>query len=165
MPNTIDKKQLITAIIKKLEAELETASDASIDAHNTATHSENIADNKYDTLGLEAAYLAHGQSVRIIELQESIDTYLRFQPPQTSEQPAQVTLGSIVVIENNDGNTKNLFIGPTAGGLTIGEGQDAVQVITTSAPLGKLLMNKYQEDEIKLVIDQTSSHLTIIRIY
>jgi len=33
-------------------------------AHETATHEENIAENKYVTLGLEAAYLATGQARR-----------------------------------------------------------------------------------------------------
>ena len=165
MPNTINKQQLITTIIDKLQDELETASAASSDAHSTATHSENVADNKYDTLGLEAAYLAHGQSVRIIELQKSIDTYRRFQPPPTNKQPAQVKLGSVVTIENDDGNAKTLFIGPAAGGLSIGENQDAVQVITCTAPLGKLLLNKYQDDEIELVTQHTSNHFTIMRIY
>ncbi len=64
---------IIPAIIQQLEQELATAIKASQQAHSGATHSENTADNKYDTLALEAAYLAHGQSVRIEELQQSIN--------------------------------------------------------------------------------------------
>jgi transcription elongation GreA/GreB family factor len=37
-----------------------------------ATHSENIVANKYDTLAVEAAYLAHGQSMRFAELKQVI---------------------------------------------------------------------------------------------
>jgi hypothetical protein len=34
------------------------------DRYETATHEENIAENKYDTLGLEASYLAAGETGR-----------------------------------------------------------------------------------------------------
>jgi hypothetical protein len=53
---------LISAIVEKLELELSTAVAASQQARDSATHSENIAANRYDTLAVEAAYLAHGQS-------------------------------------------------------------------------------------------------------
>ena len=39
------------------------------------THEENIAENKYDTLGLEAAYLAQGQAQRVNECYLSIQQF------------------------------------------------------------------------------------------
>ena len=50
---------LVSAIVEKLQLELSTAVAASQQARDSATHSENIAANKYDTLAVEAAYLAH----------------------------------------------------------------------------------------------------------
>ena len=56
---------LITDIVEQLKLELSTAVAASQQAHDSATHSENIAANKYDTLAVEAAYLENGKSLRI----------------------------------------------------------------------------------------------------
>jgi hypothetical protein len=56
------KRRLIDHLIIELEANYETALTVAKRAHSTATDQANIAENKYDTLGLEAAYLAEGQA-------------------------------------------------------------------------------------------------------
>ena len=61
----MDKKTLLRLITEKLAAVLEVAVRAAQTAHETATHEENGAEKMYDTLGLEAAYLAAGQSRRV----------------------------------------------------------------------------------------------------
>ena len=57
----MDKFLLQQQVLDRLAEDLLQAEQAVRAAHETATHEENIAENKYDTLGLEAAYLATGQ--------------------------------------------------------------------------------------------------------
>ena len=57
-PSVMNKFSLQQQVLKRLAEDLLQAEDAVRVAHETATHAENIAENKYDTLGLEAAYLA-----------------------------------------------------------------------------------------------------------
>lgn len=71
----MDKKKLLRLITEKLAADLEVAVRAAQTAHETATHEENVAENKYDTLGLEAAYLAAGQSRRVEEIRQALGLY------------------------------------------------------------------------------------------
>lgn len=156
-------QMLIPTIIRQLERELATAVSASQQAHSSATHSENISDNRYDTLAVEAAYLAHGQSVRITELQESISLYKRFQRPDFTQQ-SSIQLGALVDIENSSGDIQRLFIGPAAGGLCIEEEPQVIRVITTATPLGQALLHKNIDDEFELNINQQSQHFTIIDI-
>ena len=66
---------IIAAILHQLQQDLAVAAAASQQAHDSATHTENVPENQYDTLALEAAYLAHGQSQRIEALQHSISIY------------------------------------------------------------------------------------------
>ena len=61
----MDKIHLQTLIIDKLQADLRIAKDALRASHEAATHAESKAENKYDTRGLEAAYLADGQRRRV----------------------------------------------------------------------------------------------------
>jgi transcription elongation GreA/GreB family factor len=154
---------LITAIINQLESELATAVAASQDAHASATHSENIADNKYDTLATEAAYLAHGQSVRIAELHDSIHCYKRFQWPNFNQQ-SSIQLGARVDIENSKGEVQRLLIGPAAGGLRIIDQTHTVQVVTIATPLGQVLLNKTIDEAVELRVNSLSQHFTIIDI-
>ena len=150
-------------IIAQLKHELATALSASEDAHSTATHSENVAENKYDTLAVEAAYLAHGQSMRIVEIRESIHLYQHFKRPLFTPQSA-IQLGAIVDIESDKDEIQRLFIGPAAGGLLLNSQPMAIRVITTGTPLGKALLNKSIDDEISLRINDTTQLFTIINI-
>lgn len=151
---------LIATIVTRLEDELATATSASRDAHASATHSENVATSRYDTLAIEAAYLAHGQSMRIAELQESIQLYKNYQRPHFTQQ-SSIQLGALVEVENCYGDIQRLFIGPTAGGLRIGRKPDEIQILTVSTPLGRALLNKTMVDEIELKLGHRIQRLTI----
>jgi transcription elongation GreA/GreB family factor len=70
----------------------------------------------------------------------------------------------LVDIENDSGDIRRLFIGPAAGGLSIGEKSEIIQVITTATPLGKALLNKTLDDEFELNIGRQSQHFTVIDI-
>ena len=154
---------LVSAIIEQLELQLATAITASQDAHSSATHSENVADNKYDTLAVEAAYLAHGQSMRISELQETIHLYKHFQRP-TFTQQSSIRLGALVDLENNMGQVQRVFIGPAAGGHKIGESPHTIVVVTTSTPLGQAILDKGIDDEIELTINTRLERFIVVDI-
>ena len=154
---------LVSAIIEKLQLELSTAVAASQQAHDSATHSENIAANKYDTLAVEAAYLAHGQSTRITELKQSIIFYQNFQRPIFNAR-GTIQLGALVCIEDDQGQQWRFLIGPTAGGLSIDSEQGAIQVITPGAPLGQALMGKSVDDELDWQNNRGNQSFTIVDI-
>lgn len=154
---------LVSAIVEKLELELSTAVAASQQARDSATHSENIAANKYDTLAVEAAYLAHGQSMRIAELRQSIALYRHFQRP-TFTAGARIQLGALVCIEDDQEQQRRLLIGPAAGGLSIDSEQGPVLVITPIAPLGQALMGKRVDDEVDWQFNQRTECFTVVAI-
>jgi transcription elongation GreA/GreB family factor len=154
---------LVCAIIEQLQIELSTAVAASAQAHDSATHSENIAANKYDTLAVEAAYLAHGQSLRIAELKQSIALYQHFQRP-TFNAGATIQLGALVCIEDDQEQQRRLLIGPAAGGLSIDSAQGPIQVITPTTPLGQVLMGKRVDDEVDWQINQRKESFSIVDI-
>lgn len=154
---------LVSAIVEKLELELSTAIAASQQARDSATHSENIAANKYDTLAVEAAYLAHGQSMRIAELTQSIALYQHFQRP-SFKAGATIKTGALVCIEDEQEQQRRLLIGPAAGGLSIDSEQGPVQVITPIAPLGQALIGKCVDDEVDWQLNQGKGAFRIVSI-
>lgn len=58
----MNKSLIRQQILERLNDELIAAQSALQSAHEAATHEDSVAENKYDTFGLEAAYLAHGQA-------------------------------------------------------------------------------------------------------
>ncbi|RTE66201.1 transcription elongation factor GreAB [Amphritea opalescens] len=141
----MDKQQLVAQIIGRLQADLNVNVAAANEAHEAATHEESVAENQYDTLGLEASYLAHGQSMRVQALEGDIAAYQQM-PLKLFDEDAPVGLSALVTLEDNQGQEKRLFI----GGLQIVEEDYTVIVITPEAPLGAALIGRFLGDQIEL---------------
>jgi len=136
----MNKSELLQQIIARLAHDLELLLAAAKSAHAAATHEENIPDNKYATLALEASYLAQGQANRASEIRRAIEAYKQLASKPSAE--GTVRLGSLVELEDEEGATKVVFIGPLEGGLKITLAGREVLVITPASPLGRELLDK-----------------------
>ncbi|HEK1688305.1 TPA: GreA/GreB family elongation factor [Pseudomonas putida] len=147
----MDKSTLLARIIDTLEHDMEVLRRAAQTAYETATAEENIAENKYDTLGLEASYLATGQARRTAEIRQALLSYQQLLLREYD--PARgIQLSNRVTLEDEHGRQQLLFLGPEGAGLKIGEGPGLVTVITPRSPLGKQLIGKKLDDEVSLVL-------------
>src|SRR5438874_4314393 len=111
------KAQLIKKIVESLKGSLELLEKAARAAHAEATHESSKAENKYDTRGLEAAYLAGGQARQARELVNSIAAYEKLAIRAFSGDDP-IDLAALVELEA-DGNVSTYFIGPRNGGLEV----------------------------------------------
>jgi transcription elongation GreA/GreB family factor len=150
------KTEILALILERLRAELELLTRAALATHAEATHEENKAEDKYDTRGLEASYLAHGQS-RAAE--EAADAVAQFQSLALRDFAAgeAIALGALVRLDDD----ARYFIGPKAGGTEVEAGGATIMVITPSSPLGRQLVGRRQGDRIALALGGKSSERTI----
>jgi len=145
----MNKANLLARIVAALETDVEVLRRAAQTAYEAATAEENIAENKYDTLGLEASYLATGQARRTAEIRQALLTYQQLL--LRDYDPARgVQVSNLVTLEDEQGGQRLLFLGPEAAGLKIGEGDEQVTVITPRSPLGQQLAGKKIDDEVSL---------------
>lgn len=143
----MNKELIRQAILNNLEEELRLAIHAANEARDLATHEESIAETQYDTVGLEASYLAHGQSMRVAEFQEAIQSYRNLPMAQFDEDtPVRVT--ALVTVEYQDRTQKHFFIGPMAGGMQLKVAGEDIMLVTPEAPLAKKLLGLYEGDEV-----------------
>lgn len=147
----MDKFLLPQQVLERLAEDLLQAEQAARVAHETATHEENIAENKYDTLGLEAAYLATGQARRADAIRQAMAHWRQFHP-RAYDAAQGIQLGALVCLVDADGNQQQLFLGPAGGSMKLDSGAGLVQVISTDAPLGKALLGKCEGDEVALQV-------------
>lgn len=140
----MNKRALIKKITARLAAELEAAHKAARLAHAEATHEQSKAENKYDTRGLEASYLAHGQARQMMELEAAIAVFENMDGRKFA--PAEpIGVGALVELEH-DGDRFFYFIATRAGGMEIPHEKQEVLVITPQSPLGGQLLGKKQGD-------------------
>src|SRR6266700_2393901 len=134
------KAHLVKQIVASLGESLAVLQKAAQAAHAEATHESSKAENKYDTRGLEAAYLAGGQARQVREIVDSIQTYEALVAREFTAGE-RVDLTALVYL-NAEGTTSTYFIGPKNGGLEIEDEGNEVTVITPQSPLGQNLMGK-----------------------
>src|SRR6267378_8477669 len=105
----MNKKQLLKKIVEALRENLEMLHKAARASHAEATHESSKAENKYDTRGLEAAYLAGGQARQVKEIVDSIKIYESLAARDfIPGEPVDLT--SLVEL-NFEGATSTYFIG------------------------------------------------------
>ena len=108
------KAALLQQIIVTLSADLATLTGAARAAHAAATHEECLPDNKYDTTGLEASYLAQGQANRAAEIRQALVRYHALELRPFDEQ-TPIRLTALVTLEAENGSRRQVFLGRMRG--------------------------------------------------
>src|SRR5438874_1123938 len=111
------KQALVRKIIAALTQELERFAKAARASHAEATDPQSKAEHKYDTRGLEAAYLAGGQARKVAEIEESIVQFQKLKLVDFGPE-TPIDYGALALIEMR-GGASWYFVGPRAGGLEI----------------------------------------------
>ena len=144
----MNKRAVLQKIIGKLTEELGVYFRAAQNSRAEATHEQNKAESKYDTRGLEASYLARGQSRQAAELEAAIAEFEKLEVRKfAASEP--IDLGALVEVEV-DGEKSLYFLGPRAGGTEIVQDRREILVITPPSPLGAQLLARKQGDRLQL---------------
>ncbi|WP_221794942.1 GreA/GreB family elongation factor [Oceanobacter mangrovi] len=141
----MNKIQLKLELLASCDRDIEAALAAARTAHESASHEDNQPENKYDTLALEAAYLAHGQSERILQLQQEKIRLGRWEP-LAFDDSSPIALGALVTLEYED-EQRLVWITPGGGRQLMQDGQ-LVQLVSAATPLALALIGKELDDEV-----------------
>ncbi|MDR0213155.1 MAG: GreA/GreB family elongation factor [Comamonas sp.] len=160
----MDKLLLQQRVLERLAEDLLQAEQATRSAHETATHEENIAENKYDTLGLEAAYLATGQARRAEAIRQAMVNWRQFRPQPYNARKG-IQLGALVCLVDSDDKQQQLFLGPDGGNMKLVNGAELIQVVSSKAPLGKAMLGKCEGDEVSIQIAPIRQQFEVLWVH
>ncbi|MFZ4550434.1 MAG: GreA/GreB family elongation factor [Aquabacterium sp.] len=159
----MDKFLLRQQVLEQLAEDLLQVEQAARVAHETATHEENIAENKYDTLGLEAAYLATGQARRAEAIRQAMAQWRQFRPlPYDASKGIQ--LGALVCLVDANEQQQCLFLGPDGGSMKLVCRAQLVQVISSASPLGRAMLGKCEGDDVFIQIAQVRQQFEVLQV-
>lgn len=158
----MNKRLLLKQIVASLNETLALLEKAARASHAEATHESSKAESKYDTRGLEAAYLAGGQARQAREILDSIKLYQSL--PLRDFAPGD-PIDLTAVVELDAGGSRSIyFIGPRSGGLELQyEGKEVV-VITPQSPLGQNLVGKKAGDRWSEKLGGSTTKYSIIKV-
>lgn len=150
-------------VLDKLAVDLDIAQRAAQTAYETATHEENIAENKYDTLGLEASYLAAGQARRVEEIKQALTLCQNMQLRAYDEQRG-IEVGALLGLVDENDRQQWLFLAPDGAGLKVDVVGQPVTVITPRSPLGKSLLGKFEGDEVEIQVGGARQQFAVTEV-
>jgi transcription elongation GreA/GreB family factor len=158
----MNKISLIQHFKNKIAEELRAITEAAKNTYDIATHEENKPENKYDTRGLEASYLAGAQAQRVSEMKDVLIVFENFKIKDFTNNDLIATTALVEVTLND--KTSFVLIMPKGGGQsTQFEGQ-SIQVITPDSPLGRTLLGKKTGDLVTFEAGQKTREYEIMSI-
>ena len=158
----MNKRALIQKIVQQLASELAVYFRAAQASRAEATHEQSKPENKYDTRGLEASYLARGQSKQAAELEAAIADFEKLEVRKFGAADG-IGVGALVELETG-GERSFYFIGPRAGGTEVVQDKKEILVITPHSPLGAQLMDKKAGDRPHLLFADRKQPAWIVSV-
>ena len=127
-----EKETLLHFIINHLEKELEKVTSHALDSKSSTRGEQIKQESKYDTRAIEAGYLAGALSKRVEEVKIDLNKTKHFLDNLPTPN-GQVSLGSIVTLEDESNNFSTYFISPSIGGLV--EKKSGIHIISLHSPI------------------------------
>ena len=159
----MNKHAVHQLVLDKLAVDLDIAQRAAQTAYETATHEENIAENKYDTLGLEASYLAAGQARRVEEIRQALTLCQNMQLRAYDDQRG-IEVGALLGLADENDRQQWLLLAPDGAGLKVDVVGQPVTVITPRSPLGKSLLGKFEGDEVEILVGGARQQFAVTEV-
>lgn len=157
----MDKSSFPLQVLNRLAEDLRHAEQAARVAHETATHEENVAENKYDTLGLEAAYLATGQARRADAIRQAMTRWRQFRPA-AYDADSGIQLGALVCLVDGEDHRQHFFLGPDGGSMQLVSDDQVIQVLSSDAPLARAMLGKCEGDEVAIQIASARQQFEVL---
>lgn len=138
LPRPMEKETIVKQLKEQIRSQYNRAVAALEGAREAATGDDTKAENKYDTRGLEASYLAAGQAEQAEELARAIAALDSFQFPDFDfDDP--IDNGALIEADA-DGEIAYYLLSPAGGGLTIEPDEHTmVTVLGPASPLRQKL--------------------------
>lgn len=159
----MNKQALLRLIVAQLKEGRDALVRAANAAHEEATHEESTAENKYDTRGLEASYLAEAQSRRVAEVEKTIHLFESMKPRTFGESDA-ISIGAVVALLDEREQSQWFFLASRAGGHKVEMEGKTLSILNPQSPLGRQLMGSYLGDWVELRIRNKVTEFEIVSV-
>jgi transcription elongation GreA/GreB family factor len=158
-----DKRRILQGLVEHMTADaVQTAQVAEV-TRRDATHEEARPENDKDTRALEQTYLARGQAMRAEKMIEEREV-LRYMSLPTLGGEDAICAGALVVLEDEDGSTRTVFLVPHGGGVELRVDGVDVQVVTPTSSLGKAILGRAEGDEAVVTVRGKRRELNIVAV-
>lgn len=158
----MDKKALIKKLTEDIKRELDALTSAALSTYDVATNEDSKPENKYDTRGLEASYLAGAQAQRVTAMKDVLAIFENL-PLKSFNEQTPIGLTALIELESA-GKKQFVLLMPKGGEQNTVFNGVSVQVISTDSPLGKALLNQKSGDVAEIEMGLSKRDYEIISV-
>lgn len=159
----MNKAALRDLIIASLSDELAHIERAAAAAREGATHTESTAEDRYDTRGLEASYLAGAQTARAADLRKTVGVFRAWTLDSFGPEDV-IRPGALVELET-EGGPAFYLLAHVGGGVRVDWEGRAVSVVTPSSPIGSGIVGAEEGDDFQLVLGGQKKAFEIVGVW
>ncbi|MEY2937224.1 MAG: hypothetical protein RL033_7973, partial [Pseudomonadota bacterium] len=127
-----------------------------------ATHEEARAEGDKDTRATEASYVARGLAERALRLEQGLKQ-LSHLPLLDCQRAGAIQASALIELEH-EGQRALYFLLPAAGGEHLTLGEQSIQTLTPTSPLGRALLGLSVGDEAEVESPQGPRFYEIIAL-
>ena len=158
----MDKRAILSAFLEDIAADIARATAAANRSRHDATHEEARPENDKDTRALETSYLARGQALRVVELEQA-ERQVRFMTLRDFGPEDGIDLSALVQVDA-DGVRTWYLIAPAAGGRSIAYEGVTIDLLTPEAPLGRALIGRMSGEDLELRVGGRVREVAILTV-
>jgi len=158
----MNKESILACIIEQLRADLQVSEQAVKMARDTATHSDCLGSSKYETMGLEASYLAQGQGIRLLEIERAMAYFKQLKVPQSI---TVIAVPALLTLCDDHGVEQHLWLSADAAGMKIQHDHKCITLITPKSPLGRALIGKSAGDLVEITVASQQREFEVLALY
>ena len=141
------KRRLHAELLNKLTRDRDVLQSSQREVAEGVTHEDNRAEGDKDMRATEASYLARGQAMRVLSLEEDVQRVAAMAVREFGDEDP-IAISALVELIVGRVATQ-VFIAPAGGGVRLGEG-GAIQVVTPASPIGRVLIGSRVGDEVDI---------------
>lgn len=145
----MNKENLLSQIVTRLEADYKALLQAVETTKAEVIDDDDDCENPGDSSESDAASAAQKKEAQAQELQRALETFRELNMQNYDEQ-TPICLTALVSLVDVRGRSRQVFLGPAAGGLRFKADGGEVMIVTPASSLGRQLVGKQCGDLIEL---------------
>jgi transcription elongation GreA/GreB family factor len=158
----MDKQELLSQVMSKLETGLKLAQRTALDSRDAAANLATAQEKKDDSrTGLEFGALATGHEQRARKFAEELEQLQRVRLRPFGKRDA-VDMGAVVEVEDGE-EGRTFFVLPVGAGteLTGPGGDGLLTVVSAASPMGRAVIGKRSGDAVEVTVQGELREWTI----
>ena len=159
----INKKRVLQKLVDTLKENHRDLRHFASVAAAEAVHEESRPENSKDTRGLETSYLARGQAMRIVELEEAIKR-IEYMPVLDFSDGRPIASSALVKLLRDGTEELMVLLCPCGGGVFLEENSQTIRVVGAQAPLGRALLGKCIDDWFEITLNKVVQEFEVLAV-